>query len=93
MQSVYNFVHLNKSDNVAVALDNIPKGEFIKLTRGTIALQEDIEFGHKIAVQPIKKGEFIVKYGEVIGKATSFIKIGEHVHLHNVEGNRGRGDN
>ena len=93
MQSVYNFVHLNKSDNVAVALDNIPNGEFIKLNRDIIALQEDIEFGHKFAVQPISKGEFIVKYGEVIGKATSFIKIGEHVHLHNVEGNRGRGDN
>lgn len=93
MQSVYNFVHLNKSDNVAVALDSIPKGELIKLNRGTITLPEDIEFGHKFAVQPIKKGEFIVKYGEVIGKATSFIEIGEHVHLHNVEGNRGRGDN
>ena len=32
------------------------------------------------------------KYGEVIGAATRDIRVGEHVHVHNVEGKRGRGD-
>ncbi|MBO4262434.1 MAG: UxaA family hydrolase, partial [Clostridia bacterium] len=31
-----------------------------------------------------KKGEYIVKYGEIIGRATADIKKGEWVHTHNV---------
>jgi altronate dehydratase small subunit len=34
----------------------------------------------------------VIKYGETIGLATSDISPGEHVHVHNVEGQRGRGD-
>lgn len=30
----------------------------------------------------------MVKYGEHIGIASSDIKAGEHVHVHNVEGHR-----
>ncbi|MDQ6598863.1 SAF domain-containing protein [Bacillus salipaludis] len=37
-------------------------------------------------------GEDILKYGEVIGLATTDIEPGEHVHIHNLEGKRGRGD-
>jgi altronate dehydratase small subunit len=33
-----------------------------------------------------------MKYGEIIGKATTDIKPGQHVHVHNVAGTRGRGD-
>jgi altronate dehydratase small subunit len=40
----------------------------------------------------IEKGEAIVKYGEVIGRATQQIILGKHVHIHNVESLRGRGD-
>ena len=41
----------------------------------------------------IKKGQSIIKYGEIIGTATSNINIGEHVHIHNVIGNRARSVN
>lgn len=51
-----------------------------------------IPYGHKIAVRDIKKGELIMKYGEEIGGATADIRKGEHVHAHNVESLRGRGD-
>jgi altronate dehydratase small subunit len=51
-----------------------------------------IPYGHKIAAAPITKGAKIVKYGEVIGAATLDIKKGEHVHVHNMESLRGRGD-
>ena len=52
----------------------------------------NVPYGHKIAVQPIAKGEHIVKYGEVIGAATRDIAEGEYVHVHNLEALRGRGD-
>lgn len=52
----------------------------------------DIPYGHKIAIQDIKKGEIIVKYGEEIGMASQNIRKGEYVHIHNLDSMRGRGD-
>ncbi len=40
--------------------------------------------GHKYALKNIAVGENIIKYGMPIGRATSEIKKGEHVHTHNV---------
>ncbi|KJE27633.1 SAF domain protein [Geobacillus kaustophilus] len=92
----YRFLMLNPKDNVATALDNIPAGSVIKIAcqhkEYEIKVRQNIEFGHKFAVVPIKKGEDILKYGEVIGVASSDIAEGEYVHIHNVEGKRGRGD-
>jgi altronate hydrolase len=61
-------VIINKKDNVGVCLD------------GT----EKIPAGHKYALREIKTGEYVVKYGEIIGRATSDIQEGEWVHTHNV---------
>ncbi|WP_408009296.1 UxaA family hydrolase [Pseudalkalibacillus sp. A8] len=83
-------------DNVAVALMPLEKGSTVALRINgeavSIELKDDIEFGHKFAVKTIQQGEDVRKYGEVIGVASSGIQIGEHVHIHNVEGKRGRGD-
>lgn len=62
-------VIINEKDNVAVCLD------------GT----ENIPAGHKYARKDIDKGEYIIKYGEIIGRATADIKQGEWVHTHNVK--------
>ncbi|WP_053364584.1 UxaA family hydrolase [Bacillus sp. FJAT-27251] len=88
---------MKPSDSVAVALENIPANskvavQFTLEHSKDITVQQEISFGHKFAVQPIKKGDEIIKYGEVIGKASSDIAEGEHVHVHNLEGVRGRGD-
>ena len=37
-------------------------------------------------------GADVLKYGQLVGKASKAIKPGEHVHVHNVESARGRGD-
>ncbi len=57
-----------------------------------IVLKEEVPYGHKIAVKPIAKGEKVLKYGLAIGLATKDIMPGEHVHVHNIESTRGRGD-
>ncbi|MET3699439.1 altronate dehydratase small subunit [Bacillus oleivorans] len=57
-----------------------------------IKVLKDIPYGHKIAIRPVKKGETIYKYGLSIGTATEDIMVGDHVHIHNIESNRGRGD-
>ena len=41
----------------------------------------------------IAQGEPILKYGKVIGQATQPIRVGQHVHIHNVEALRARDDN
>jgi len=43
--------------------------------------------GHKYAIRDIAKGENVIKYGNPIGHATEDIKVGEHVHTHNLKTN------
>lgn len=43
--------------------------------------------GHKIALEDIKKGENVIKYGYPIGHAIEDISAGDHVHTHNIKTN------
>ena len=54
--------------------------------------QTEIPFGFKAALGNIPAGTNIVKYAHVIGRASIDIQSGELVHIHNIEGTRGRGD-
>jgi altronate dehydratase small subunit len=87
---------INPNDNVITLLRSVKKGEFltIRMEYSTCRLlaKEDVGFGHKLALKRIEKGETITKYGESIGVATTAIEEGEHVHVHNLIGVRGRGD-
>lgn len=85
---------MNSDDNVATAVRSLKRGETVETGENTagVLLLSDIPFGHKLALKDIGRGDEIVKYGEVIGRAVALIRRGEHVHIHNVEGLRGRGD-
>lgn len=74
-------IHINPKDNVAVALCDLKKGEVYD----GVTLITDVKQGHKFCISPVKSGEKIVKYGEVIGTATQDIAVGEHVHVHNLK--------
>lgn len=47
----------------------------------------NVPAGHKYALRDIKEGEKIIKYGNVIGRATKDVKEGEWVHTHNLKSN------
>ncbi len=47
----------------------------------------NLENGHKYAVQYIRKGENVIKYGSPIGHAICDIEKGELVHTHNLKTN------
>ncbi len=64
-----NRVMINDKDNVAITLDG----------------EGNIPAGHKIALQDISQGGYVIKYGEIIGRAKKDIAKGEWVHTHNVE--------
>lgn len=83
-------------DNVATALTDLRAGEEIAFERegvpDRVTVAQDIPFGHKFATDDIVAGGLVIKYGEPIGDATCAIRRGEHVHVHNTESRRGRGD-
>ncbi|MGB9867483.1 MAG: UxaA family hydrolase [Bacillota bacterium] len=90
-------LHIDPRDNVAVALKQLSAQERVRVEMADgkakeILLTADIPFGHKFALERIPAGSEVIKYGEVMGKATRDIEPGEHVHTHNVESLRGRGD-
>lgn len=74
---------INDKDNVAVALEELKKGEIID----NIKLLDDISFGHKVLLSDLKNGENIIKYGNPIGHLTIDCKKGEHIHEHNLKTN------
>lgn len=80
-------VVIHPQDNVACLLRDHRQGECPVLANGpAAALATDTPMGHKIALRPIDKGEPVIKFGSVIGCATTAIAAGDHVHLHNLEG-------
>lgn len=88
---------VSANDNVATILQKgLEKGATVEVKVGNgmklIELKDNIIYGHKVAIKSIKKGEKILKYGLAIGVATADIFVGDHVHIHNVESTRGRGD-
>lgn len=44
--------------------------------------------GHKVALRDIAAGDPVIEYGVTIGLATSAIRAGQHVHVHNLKGQR-----
>ena len=83
---------LHPGDSVSIAATDLPAGQVVPGSAGPIRLRQRIESGHKYARRAIADGEIVLKYGQPIGRATAPIAAGEHVHVHNVESLRGRGD-
>lgn len=83
-------------DNVATATGEILPGTDVVVRVGDemvrVTVSDHIPFGHKFAIREIEENQTILKYGEAIGAAIRPIQIGEHVHVHNLIGLRGRGD-
>ncbi|MGA2255073.1 MAG: UxaA family hydrolase [Thermoguttaceae bacterium] len=78
-------LRLAEADNVAVATVDFPAGAVAPLDDGQITLIDAVAMGHKAAVVPIAAEEKIVKYGCPIGSAVRAIRVGEHVHTHNIK--------
>jgi altronate hydrolase len=73
-------VRLSQADNVLVALRPLARGAVVD----GVTVAGDVPAGHKIAARSIRTGEAVLKFGYLIGAATSDIAAGEHVHTHNL---------
>lgn len=94
--SKFRAIVMKPDDNVATVTEDIAAGTDLTVHVGdsvsTVRVKEIICFGHKVAIRNIATGEPIIKYGNVIGMATCDIVAGQHTHVHNLDGCRGRGD-
>ena len=73
-------IRLSPDDNVVIAIDLVNQGA----DAAGLTARERILRGHKMAVEPIREGEPILKFGQIIGFAKNHIAPGEWVHEHNV---------
>jgi altronate dehydratase small subunit len=89
---------IHPDDNVANLIGPGHRGQTVRCTvegrsdAELVELVDDLPSNHKLARRDIAADEPILKYGLSIGKASRPIRRGEHVHAHNIESNRGRGD-
>lgn len=75
-------IRLHARDNVVVAADDIAAAA--PVVAENLTTTTDIPFGHKIAADMIEQGEFVIKFGQIIGQAGKRISPGDHVHSHNM---------
>ena len=85
MNTPHDAIRIHKEDSVAVAVRPLPQGCQVTVEGQAYTLQNEIPFGHKFALRDIAEGERVIKYGHTIGYATSPIRAGEWVHVHNVK--------
>lgn len=87
----------NSADSVATVFgEAIQPGEEVEYAASgdqhVLVGRDAVPRGHKIALCAIGVGETVIKYGFSIGVASRPIEAGQHVHVHNLESERGRGD-
>lgn len=81
-----NIVIINPLDNVAIALEDINEGDYVRLPGGQeFPALADIPYSHKVALVDIPTGGHVLKYGEIIGAAKEDIKRGRWIHIHNLD--------
>ena len=82
----------SEKDSVFTCMAAVKKSDSLECDGTKITAVNDVPVYHKIAKVFVKAGDEVFKYGEPIGTASKDIHPGEHVHVHNVESARGRGD-
>ena len=75
---------INDTDNVAVALTDLPKHEVISINGSELALVTAVKAKHKFALKDFRKGEEVYMYGVVVGEASQKISRGEPITTQNV---------
>ena len=87
---------INGKDNVGTIIgDDAAEGTEAPIVggaEGRLTLASSAPYGHKVALMDIPGSSDVYKYGVAIGRLLCDVKQGEHVHTHNLESLRGRGD-
>jgi altronate hydrolase len=77
-------LRLHPADEVAVLKRTVKAGAELVNGSASVTAAATIPAGHKIALQLIRDGAPVRRYGQIIGFAQGDIAAGEHVHTHNL---------
>ena len=94
MSAPHFLVHSPKDNVGVVVVEGLKAGTamlgIITETDEALKLkaEDDIPIGHKVALQVLKKGDTVIKYGEDIGRMIADVGVGEHVHVQNLKTKR-----
>lgn len=77
-------IRLHHDDNLVIAKIPLQPGAILEFGASRIRLNQFVPSGHKIAVDVVRKGAPVRRYGQVIGFATQDIALGDHIHTHNL---------
>ncbi|MBI5110035.1 MAG: UxaA family hydrolase [Rhodocyclales bacterium] len=87
-------VHDENDSTGVVVVEGIKAGQeitgWVMDQDKTISMKvlSDIPIGHKLAIKPLAANDTVIKYGVDIGRVVAPIKVGEHLHVHNVKTKR-----
>lgn len=90
----HSFLIHAPDDVVGVAVTDIEPGPAVpgrvQSTGAAIELDvlDAVPLGHKVALRDLAAGEQVVKYGVPIGRTSQEVRAGQHVHVHNLKGER-----
>lgn len=82
-----DFIKINPSDNVAIAIHDIEAGRGFEIDGANVVTQEAIPAGHKFALRDMAEGEDVVKYGYPIGHLLDEVKRGGLIDDKNLKTN------
>ena len=89
MSTEIDAILIDDKDNVVTAIKVLKPGSTARFEKDgeivTVKVTEEIPKYHKIALEDIQLSKPVYKYGELIGQAIKAIKIGNHVHDHNIK--------
>ncbi len=88
--SIINAVHVSDKDSCITITSAAKKGDTIIYhcsdgDKKQVTSNDETPIYHKIAIIPLKQGDYVYKYGGKIGIALCDIKEGDHVHIHNMK--------
>lgn len=78
-------IKVHPSDNVAVALVDLPEGETVAVDDEEVLIKSPTKAKHKIALCQFNEGDSIIMYGVLVGKAGSVVNKGEVLTTTNVK--------
>ncbi|MDZ4700361.1 MAG: altronate dehydratase family protein [Rhodothermales bacterium] len=80
-----NVLKVHDSDNVLVALEDLPAGATVRENGTLIPLPEKVSAKHKLVTRAMSVGDPVVMYGVLVGRATQPIPLGGAIHTGNVK--------
>ena len=75
---------LDPRDNVLTLVVSVSAGTELMIAGQTVTVSNSLTLGHKLAGCDLPLGSKVIKYGVPIGSTTADVRLGEHVHTHNL---------